>query len=200
MQIIQRRLVSGNVYLIGFSGTGKSSVGIALARLLGWTHFDTDDSLVLRFGKPIDRVFAEDGEEAFRAAEREVVGWTAREQRLVVSLGGGAFVDPESRRLLRQQGRRHGVVRLAASPEEILRRLAADHAEVRPLLAAPDPLARIRDLLSRREPIYAEAELTVDTEGLTPDEVADAILAWLAERDETIRRADSADAHERREP
>lgn len=177
--------MAGNVYLIGFSGTGKSSVAAALARRLGWIHFDTDDALVLRFGKPIDRVFAEEGEAAFRAAEREVVAWTCGERRLVVSLGGGAFVDTESRRLVRQ----HGVVRLAASPEEILRRLAADRAEVRPLLAAPDPLARIRDLLGSRDPIYAEAELTVDTEGLTPDEVAEAILAWLAERDGTVIRA-----------
>ena len=171
--------MSVNVYLVGFSGTGKSSVGVALASLLGWTHFDTDDAIVERFGRPIDRVFADDGEATFRAAEREIVAWTARERRLVVSLGGGAFVDPESRRL----AKRHGVVRLAASPEEILRRLAADGAEVRPLLAAPDPLDRIRELLARREPVYAEAELTVNTEGLTPSQVAEAIAAWLAVRE-----------------
>jgi shikimate kinase len=165
-----------NVYLIGFSGTGKSSVAEVLARRLGWTHFDSDDELVRRFGKPLDRVFAEDGEPAFRAAEREVVASTTREPRLVVSLGGGAFVDPDTRRVLDP----FRVVRLVASPKEILRRLAADDSEVRPLLAAPDPLGRIRDLLARREAIYALAELTVDTEGLSPEEVAEWILAWLA--------------------
>jgi shikimate kinase len=185
--------VALNVYLIGFSGTGKSSVGDLLASHLGWTHVDTDDELVRRFGKPIHRVFGEDGESAFRAAEREVVALTARQRRLVVSLGGGAFVDPETRGLVG----RHRVVRLAASPEEIVRRLASDQAEVRPLLAAPDPLGRIRDLLARREPVYAQAGLTVDTEGLTPEEVVTQILEWLSRPREDVTLVRGAEGEER---
>jgi len=176
--------MSDNVILIGFSGTGKSAVGRELAAKLGRRFVDTDDQIAVRFGKSIARIFAEDGEARFREVERELVGQAAGEQGLVVSLGGGAVVDPASRRRILDG---NVVVLLDASPEIILRRLRSDGTEVRPMLAADDPLARIRSLKVSRAAAYAIAHLTVDTDALAPPQVADRIAAWLATRSQANR-------------
>ncbi len=166
-----------NVVLIGFSGTGKSAVGRRLADRLGWPFVDSDQVIVERFGKSIARIFREEGEAVFRAAEREVVARLCAGRRQVIALGGGAVVDPANRAWIRRGNR---VVCLEARPETILTRLTAQPTvEVRPLLAGPDPLARIIGLKAERAPFYAIADVTIDTEGLTPDQVVERILAWL---------------------
>lgn len=171
---------SRNVYLIGFSGTGKSAVGRELAARLGRELVDTDEEIVRLFHKSIDRVFAEEGEVRFRQVERALVEAASLRPDLVVSLGGGAILDPASRaRVLA------GIaVRLDASPETILCRLRRDGTEVRPLLAGEDPLSRIRALKASREQVYSTAHLTVDTDGLDPSEVAARIMDWLASREQ----------------
>lgn len=164
-----------NLVLIGFSGSGKSSVGRILARRLGWSFVDTDALIVERFGMPIARLFREQGEAAFRAAEREAVAAACASRHQVISLGGGAPVDATNRRVLSDDG--NLIVRLEASPEELLRRLRSQGpTEERPLLAGSDPLERIRGLLAVRGEAYAIANLAIDTDGLSPEEVAEAIL------------------------
>ncbi len=166
-----------NVVLIGFSGSGKSSVGRLLASRLGWPFVDTDELLVNRFGRPIGHVFRDHGEAAFRAAEGEVVAAVCAGSRQVISLGGGAPVDPESRAKI---GDQNLVIRLDASPGTIFRRLTASPgAEERPMLAGEDPFGRIKALLQARVGAYAIADLAIDTEQRTVEEVVDTIVRTL---------------------
>src|SRR3972149_1442556 len=108
-----------NIVITGFSGTGKSQVGEAVARLLGWEFLDTDREIVRRVGKPIARIFEEEGEESFRRLEREVVQEACAGQRRVIATGGGAIMDPANRQAM-QKG---FLVCLEARPETIYQRL-----------------------------------------------------------------------------
>lgn len=168
----------GNIVLIGFSGSGKTSAGQALARRLGWAFVDTDDAIVAADGRPIPRIFREDGEARFRELERAAVAQCCAATRTVISTGGGAPVDPRNRTLLREGNH---VVWLDAPPETLHARLLADHGgPERPLLQSNDPLRRISELREARLPVYrATATLIVQTDGLTPDQVADRIIQEL---------------------
>jgi shikimate kinase len=169
--------VPGNVVLVGFSGTGKTTIGQLLARRLGWEFVDTDQRIVARLGKSIAAVFRDDGEAVFRAAEREEVAHACAGTRTVISLGGGAVVDPSSRALVCAGNR---LTRLEAAPETILQRLrSSPDAEERPMVAGADPLARIRALLAARADSYAVAESAVDTEGRGPEEIVEEIIHHL---------------------
>ena len=166
----------GNIILIGFSGTGKSSVGRSLATRLGWGFVDLDDALVARFGRPLSQVFAEEGEKAFRQAERDlVVDYCARSGQ-VLALGGGAVTSAANRASISQG---NWIVCLEASPQTILERLRADSEEVRPLLQATDHLARISSLKQSRASYYAAADHTVNTDGLPIAEVVERIVQHL---------------------
>lgn len=148
-----------------------------MAAHLGWSLVDTDDLIVEQFGKSIAAVFRDRGEAAFRAAEREAVIRACNGEHRVISLGGGAPVDPDSRARIRNG---NWIVRLEASPETILRRLrASPSAEERPMLAGSDPLGRIRSLLAARTDAYAIANVSVNTESGTAEDVAAAVLEKL---------------------
>jgi len=167
-----------NIFLIGFSGTGKSRSGRSVARRLGWRFVDTDQIIERREGMGIPDIFAERGEEHFRRLEREVLKDVAAQSRQVISTGGGMPVSAENRALMGESGLR---VRLTASAETIHRRLARSKRPgrdgvVRPLLGARAPLARVRELLAEREAAYAESDVTVDTERNRPTEVIDRIV------------------------
>ncbi|MBI4337429.1 MAG: 3-dehydroquinate synthase [Chloroflexi bacterium] len=174
-----------NLILTGFSGTGKTAVGRQTARLLAWDFVDTDQEIVRQAGKPIERIFAEDGETAFRALECEALARACATPRAVIATGGGVMADPANRELMLRSG---VVVCLEAQPETIYQRLfqaakAASDPVVRPLLAGPDPLERIRTLKATRQPAYALAHWTVHTDHLSVEEVArEAVRAW-----ETVR-------------
>jgi shikimate kinase len=169
--------VPDNLILIGFSGTGKSTVARRLAARLGWSLVDTDGDIVKRFGKSIAQVFRDVGEPTFRAAERDAVVTRCRGAHQVISVGGGAPVDPVGRAAICDG---NIVVRLDATPETILRRLReGPNAEERPMVAGPDPLGRIRSLLGARSDAYAIADFSVDTENRAPDVVVDDVLGWL---------------------
>ncbi len=168
-----------NIILVGFMASGKSHVGRVLAQRTGWTPVDADSEIIARAGKSIDRIFAEDGESAFRALEREVIAELCAGSGQVISAGGGAFVDPQNRQTMLQGGR---VFCLRAQPETIHQRLKSDQASgaaARPLLTGLDPLARIRELLAERADAYAQAHHCIDTDTRTPEEVADVALSFL---------------------
>ncbi|HET7754142.1 MAG TPA: shikimate kinase [Anaeromyxobacteraceae bacterium] len=155
--------------LAGMMGAGKSTVAELLARWLRRRVVSTDALLVERFGKPIPRIFAEDGEPAFRQAEREVVA--AMTGPVVVDLGGGAFCDPVSAERLLRTAR---VVFLDVSEREALRRISGgDEESNRPLAA------RWRALRAQRDGLYRRAHLTVSVTGFSPEAVARRILGLL---------------------
>lgn len=173
-----------NVVLYGFMGVGKTAVGEELARRLGWRFLDTDQLVEQRAGKPVARIFEEDGEDAFRALEREAVAEAARVRPAVVACGGGAVLDPANAQVLRECGT---MVWLRA-PLGLLRTRWA--SVDRPLLRG-DPWARGEALLRERTPRYqALAEVAVDTDGLSPPEVAARVLqAILAKETQTVEVA-----------
>ena len=128
-----------NIVLTGFMGTGKTAVGRAVGRILGREFVDMDELIAARAGKPIPRIFAEDGEEAFRRMERALCRELSARDGLVIATGGGALVDPENRALMMKSGI---VVCLTASRDEIVRRLSGTDASARPLLE-DDPEAAV---------------------------------------------------------
>ena len=160
-----------NIILVGFMASGKTSVGRALAERTGWTLIDVDDVIVARAGKPIHRIFAEDGEPAFRELESQVIADLCTGERQVIASGGGSFVSERNRDGMLAGGR---VFFLSASPATILRRVQEEDAggPIRPLLAVEDPEARIAELLAQRLPAYTQAHHTVETDALTADGVA----------------------------
>ncbi len=161
-------LASGDILaLTGMMGSGKSATARELSRLTGRSVVSLDDEIVRRAGKPVAAVFAQDGEVAFRALEREAVA--ALPPGVIADLGGGAFCDPVNAERLLSAGR---VVFLDVSPAEAARRIGND--PTRPLAGRWEELARAR------LPLYRRAHVTVATDGLSPDNVARRILAALS--------------------
>ncbi|GGM97247.1 shikimate kinase [Thermus composti] len=163
------------VTLTGFMGVGKSRIGRELARALMLHFIDLDRYIERRTGISIPDIFRHLGEEAFRQMEKEAVRELVGKDFLVLSLGGGTFLDPESRKALLERG---PVVALWASPETILERTLRKPGE-RPLLQVENPLERIRTLLEARAPIYREAPLHVITDGRRVEEVVAEVVAKL---------------------
>jgi shikimate kinase len=163
-----------NVVLIGFSYTGKSTIGRLLARRIRWRPVDTDSVIRKRTGKSPQEIFATEGEAAFRAIERDVVRDICQESRQVIATGGGAPVDPVNRAVLFDGNL---VVLLDASPEAIWARVQRSASnEQRPMLDSADPLERIRNLKAERDPIYRQAHLIIETERLSANESAELIF------------------------
>jgi shikimate kinase len=147
-----------SIVLVGMMGAGKTSIGRRLARTLGWPFKDADAAIEVAAGTSIANIFAEIGEPAFRAKERQVIARLLRGERVVLALGGGAFIDPETRALVREKGRS---VWLRADLDVLVRRTARPGK--RPLLAKGDPRATLARLLEQRAPIYAQADLVIDS-------------------------------------
>lgn len=161
-----------NIVLIGFMGTGKSSTGRAVADRLGRAFVDMDTEIERRQGCSIPDIFARQGEAHFRALERALARELASRRDLVIAPGGGIVLDPDNVRDFAAGGL---VICLRASPEMILSRVGRDAN--RPLLQVPDKLGRIRDLLARRQPLYDTVPHQLETDGRTPEEVAEDVLA-----------------------
>jgi shikimate kinase len=160
----------GPIVLVGAPGSGKSTVGAALAEQLGVAFLDVDAVIVDRVGKPIAEIFADDGEPVFRAIEEQVTA-EVLDRSGVVALGGGAVLSPRTRTALR--GRR--VVWLRVGLSAALKRVGLDTA--RPLLLG-NVRGRLLALLNERAPLYAEvATEVVDTDDRSPADVAEQIVA-----------------------
>src|SRR3989339_707914 len=150
------------VVLVGFMGSGKSSVGRELARRFGAPFVDVDELIESAAGSPIRDLFAREGEPAFREREKAALREALSVKGRVIATGGGAFSDEENRVLLRAYA---PVVYLEAAVETLLGRLAGDLG--RPLLRGGDREAGVREVLSRRIPGYRTADVTVRTDGRT---------------------------------
>jgi len=159
------------LFLLGFMGAGKTTVGSLLARTLGCSFVDLDALIVERVGKSIVDIFETEGEESFRRYETEALESVA-EGAMVVATGGGVVTRGENWKVLDK-----GItVALMASPEVLMRRLG--RGEGRPLLHDEKDW---RELLNERESLYRRAQLVIDTTCLTPEEVVDCILGALEE-------------------
>ncbi len=156
-----------NLALIGFMGTGKTSVGRLIAQLLHFTYLDTDQVVEFRAHKSISDIFQQDGEPAFRDWERVIVEELTHRNKTVISTGGGLPANQANLDSLKTHAL---VVCLWASVDTIFERVR-DH-DHRPLLEGVDPLAKIRQLLSVREPYYRQADVLVNTEKRSVHEVA----------------------------
>ena len=150
---------SGNIFLVGLMGAGKTSVGKLLARRLGKAFYDCDREIERLTGVRIPVIFEIEGEEGFRARECKMLAELVQRSPVVVATGGGAVLAEKNRTLLKQHGT---VVYLCASPHDLWQRTR--HDRNRPLLQTPNPLATLTALFSTRDPLYREiADLVVDT-------------------------------------
>jgi shikimate kinase len=164
-----------NIVLIGFMGAGKTVVGQALARDLGYNYLDTDELIEQTEKRSITEIFARDGEEHFRDLETEVLKTLQDYDGFVLATGGGMVMRPENAALLKTLG---PVVLLWADPAVLYERVRNERH--RPLLKVADPLAEIRQRLADREPHYRQAaDETVNTAGKEPAEIAEEIKKWL---------------------
>jgi shikimate kinase len=156
-----------NLALIGFMGTGKTSVGRLVAEQLHFEFLDTDELIQSRTGRTIADIFALDGEPAFRALEQQVVLELAGHKRTLVSTGGGLPTNSTNLAALKKHAL---VICLWASAEKVWERIS--HQAHRPLLNDPDPRKKIQELLAVREPFYKQADVLVNTDLRTMREVA----------------------------
>lgn len=162
------------IVLIGFMGTGKSSVGRVLERQTGLPRYDTDELIASTAGLPIAGIFDAEGEDAFRRRETEALRTLPPGDAIIIT-GGGAVLREENLALLRARG---AVVNLTADLETLFERVA--RRNTRPLLRSDDPRGTLAELLRVREPLYrAAADFEIDTSALTHDEVAAAILSRI---------------------
>lgn len=160
-----------NIVITGFMGTGKTTVGERVAARLDRPFIDMDVEIEYRAGMTIREIFDTQGENAFRQRERVLCRELAAERALVIATGGGTLLDPANRRLLMESGL---VVCLSAAPDVLLERLKNDMT--RPLLQAPDPTIRLRELLEARAEAYAALPHHLDTTHRSPEQVVEAVL------------------------
>jgi len=164
------------IVLIGLMGAGKTSIGKRLAARLGLPFVDADQEIEKAAGCTIPEIFERYGEPAFRDGERRVIARLLDGPVHVLSTGGGAFMDPETRTLIRDKGLS---VWLRAELDLLVQRTARrDH---RPLLRQGDPREILRALMEKRYPVYAAADLTVESDNRPPDATTDRVIEVLAD-------------------
>lgn len=168
------------IILIGMMASGKSTVGHALADLLGWDFYDSDKEVEKRTGVPISFIFEKEGEAGFRSRETQMLAELTAKRRVVIATGGGAPMFEINRKLLT----RGFVIQLATTVSDILERTQYDTS--RPLLQSEDKVGRVRALLLERTPVYdGVCQAKIMTTRLPPAAVAQKILALEAVQDMT---------------
>ena len=160
-----------HLVLIGLPGAGKSTVGRLVAERLQTSFVDIDSILIRKEGKPITMIFAEKGEPAFREMERQEVESALTQQPAVIVPGGGWAAQPGAL----DDARSHGYVIYLKARAELAAARAAPSG-TRPVLSGDDPVEQMRELVKAREPFYARADATVQTEAKTPDQVATEVI------------------------
>jgi shikimate kinase len=171
-----------NITLIGYRGTGKSTVARLVAQRLGWQWIDADSRVEELAGRTIREIFQAEGESGFRDRESAVIRELTARDRQVIAAGGGAILRPENCQAIKSAGM---VVWLFAAPDTIERRLAADPttAARRPALTSSGGSEEIRRLLGEREPLYRScADLIVETDQLSPEQIAERIVEAFRDR------------------
>ena len=164
-----------NISLIGFMGTGKSSVGQELAQKLDYKFVDLDEEIVKEDGRGIPDIFEQDGEEYFRDVETKVTKKIGNRNNQVIATGGGVVLRDQNIDNLKQNGI---VILLKATPEEIYDRTKDDNN--RPLLEVDDPLAKINSLLEERKERYQCTQYQIDTTELDINEVVEEVVKIVA--------------------
>ena len=160
-----------NLAMVGFMGTGKSTIGWLVAQELGFEFVDTDHLIEHRLGVSISDVFARHGEAVFRKFERAVVLELESRHNLVIATGGGLVTNPENVASLKNHAL---VICLWATPEDILERVRSHNH--RPLLQTAHPLEKIRELLAVREPFYRQADVLIHTGMRSAREVTQQVM------------------------
>jgi shikimate kinase len=173
---IVRRLGARSLVLVGLMGCGKSSVGRRLSNRLAIPFVDADDEIEKAADKSISEIFVEHGEDYFRAGERRVIARLLREGPQVLATGGGAYMNADTRAAVRSSG---VSVWLRAELPLLMRRVSK--RVNRPLLRAADPESTMRGLMELRYPIYAEADIVVDSLDVSHDVMAEKVLQAVAQ-------------------
>lgn len=163
-----------SLFLVGMMGSGKTTVGRLLATDLGYQFFDTDDLIEQLSGQTVTEIFATAGEAEFRRLETQVLAELSAYKKLVIATGGGIVLQSQNWSYLH-----HGlVIWLDAPVQTLYRRLQGDRS--RPLLATPEPLLKLQELLAQRQPVYAQADVRVAiNESDRPDQVAAQVLVEI---------------------
>ena len=173
-----------NIFLIGYRASGKSSVGKLLAEKLGMSFIDTDDLVEERAEKTIGKIFEAQGEGHFRNLESEAVNSVCKMKSCVVALGGGAVLKKENLEKIKNSAT---VILLKASPGKIVERLEKQKEKTlkqRPTLTGKDVLEEVEEVLIQRADIYSKAaDYSIETDSLSPEEVAGKAIEFLKERD-----------------
>ena len=164
-------MMKKNIALVGFMGAGKTVTSGILASRLGLRRVSTDDAIIEKEGRSINAIFADSGEPYFRKVEHAAVVALAGGCGLVIDCGGGVVLNPENMAALKSSG---VVIYLKTSPEVIYERIR--HETHRPLLKGEDPQQKIQELLKQRAARYAQADYTVETDGKSPEQVAEEVV------------------------
>ena len=167
------------ITLIGYRGCGKSTVANALADAIGWKSVDADVELEQRAGRSIREIFVTDGESEFRRLEFELLEELLQRDRLVLAAGGGAILNPETRKRMRKAG---PVIWLMASAETLYRRISGDATtqQRRPNLTSDGGYTEVVRLLKQRRPLYREtATITCDAESQSPEQIVGQLLQQI---------------------
>ncbi len=172
--IVRKQLGARSVVLIGMMGAGKSAVGRRLASKLQLPFIDADTEIETAAGKTITEIFADHGEAYFREGERKVIARLLKDGPLVLATGGGAYMDPRTRQIIRD----HGIsVWLKADLGVLINRV--HRRDDRPLLMTGDRKAVMQELMTKRYPVYAKADITVPSRDVPHEVIVGEIIAAL---------------------
>jgi shikimate kinase len=173
--VAQRFAPRRTIVLVGLMGAGKTNIGRRLGARLNLPFFDSDQEIETAAGESVEEIFANRGEQAFRDGERRVIGRLLQQPVHVLGTGGGAFMDPQTRAAITRRG---VSIWLRADLDVLVARVS--RRSNRPLLKAGDARAILAQLIERRYPVYAEADLVIDSGEGPPEATIGRVLAALA--------------------
>ena len=163
-----------NIFLVGFSGTGKSEIGPIVSNILSYKFIDLDTEIVKYFNKSIDKIFSEDSEEVFRMKESELLEYYGSLSQFVIATGGGVITNNDNYELMKSNG---FIVCLEATPQTIFNRLTSENSkdEIRPMLKDNLSIDSIMNIKNKRQQYYAKSDWTIHTDNLTPYQSAEEV-------------------------